>query len=216
MPHEGRIVDINPAAERTFGFSRQYMAGRTFADTITPVSGGEPHRLALVHGLVTGDATLVGQRIEMTANCADGGEIPVELTLTATPVRGRRFFTAFFRDLSAAKGIERLQEASRRITEASATTSDLESLCSAIHGILGALTPAKSLFIALRDESSDLLTFPYFVVGGETRPPEAEGSATLANYVLRMDKPVLASDSLVAGLLAGGGIESAGRGRGEW
>ncbi|HLQ41389.1 MAG TPA: PAS domain S-box protein, partial [Thermoplasmata archaeon] len=55
MDHHGRIVDFNPAAERTFGYRRDEVIGRTLAETIVPPSLRESHRRGLARYLETGE-----------------------------------------------------------------------------------------------------------------------------------------------------------------
>src|SRR5213594_3843736 len=61
MDHQGRIVDFNPAAERTFGYRRDEVIGKTLAETIVPPSLREAHRRGLAKYLETGEPpTFVG------------------------------------------------------------------------------------------------------------------------------------------------------------
>jgi PAS domain S-box-containing protein len=43
MDHEGRIIDFNPSAEKTFGYKREDVVGQTVADTIIPLRFREAH-----------------------------------------------------------------------------------------------------------------------------------------------------------------------------
>src|SRR5829696_1878352 len=49
MDHEGRVVDFNPAAERTFGYSAPDVAGREMAELIVPPELRDRHRLPARH-----------------------------------------------------------------------------------------------------------------------------------------------------------------------
>src|SRR5207245_5928136 len=82
MDHQGRIVDFNPAAERTFGYRRDEVIGKTLAETIVPGSLRESHRRGLARYLETGDGPVLGRRIELTGLRKDGTELPVELAIT--------------------------------------------------------------------------------------------------------------------------------------
>jgi PAS domain S-box-containing protein len=110
MDHEGRIVEFNPAAERTFGFRREEVMGEQLADIVIPPSLREQHRNGLARYLATGEESVLGKRIEMTAVRADGSEFPVELAITRIQSDGPPLFTGYLRDITARKGtIERLQ-----------------------------------------------------------------------------------------------------------
>ena len=49
----GRIVEFNPAAERTFGYSRKEALGRTMAELIVPPSLRERHIAAFARFVKT-------------------------------------------------------------------------------------------------------------------------------------------------------------------
>jgi PAS domain S-box-containing protein len=101
--HEGRITEFNPAAERTFGHNRDEVVGRYMADVIIPPSLREKHRQGFARYLATGEARVLGRRVEMTAVRADGSEFPVELTITRTPLDGPPSFTGYLRDITEYK-----------------------------------------------------------------------------------------------------------------
>ena len=106
IDHEGRITEFNPAAERTFGYREEELLGRPIAEAIVPPSMREQHRHGLALYLAGGDARVLGQRLEMTAMRADGGEFPVELAITRIPLEGPPSFTGYLRDISARKRAE--------------------------------------------------------------------------------------------------------------
>ena len=106
IDHEGRITEFNPAAEQTFGHHRSDVLGRPLADVIIPASLRDRHRKGFAHYLATGDSKVLGRRLEMTALCADGKEIPVELTITRIPLDGPPAFTGHLRDITERKRSE--------------------------------------------------------------------------------------------------------------
>src|SRR5205823_5659845 len=54
IDHEGKVVEFNPAAERTFGYRRADVLGREMAELIVPPALRERHRRGLAHYLATG------------------------------------------------------------------------------------------------------------------------------------------------------------------
>jgi PAS domain S-box-containing protein len=78
----GCVVEFNPAAERIFGYSRGEALGRTLGELIVPPSLRRRHTVAFARFVETGEARLLGQRIELTGMRADGSEFPVELALS--------------------------------------------------------------------------------------------------------------------------------------
>jgi PAS domain S-box-containing protein len=100
IDHEGCITEFNPAAERTFGYRRDEVLGKHLADVIIPSSLREKHRQGFIRYLATGEARVLGKRIEMTAVRADGSEFPVELAVTRIPLEGPPSFTGYLRDIT--------------------------------------------------------------------------------------------------------------------
>jgi PAS domain S-box-containing protein len=78
----GRVVEFNPAAERTFGYTREEALGRTLAELIVPPSLRERHSRAFARFVETREQRLFGRRLELTGMRADGSEFPVELALS--------------------------------------------------------------------------------------------------------------------------------------
>ena len=77
--------------------------GKHLADVIVPPSLREKHRAGFARHLATGESRVLGRRIEMTALCADGREIPVELAITRIQQDGPPSFTGYLRDITERK-----------------------------------------------------------------------------------------------------------------
>jgi len=112
MGADGRVLEFNPAAERTFGFTRQEAIGKELAELIIPPRMREQHRRGLAHYLKTGEGPVIGKRIEIAGVRKDGSEILVELAITALKIDHEPVFTAYLRDISERA---RNEEASRRL-----------------------------------------------------------------------------------------------------
>ena len=132
--HEGRITEFNPRAQETFGYTQAEVLGKEFDQTIIPPAFRESHRRGLAHYLATGEGSMLGRRIEVTAMRADGSEIPVELAVNATHLKGRPMFTAYLRDITERKQAEdeiRQLNAKleRRVEELQAANKELDTFC---------------------------------------------------------------------------------------
>jgi PAS domain S-box-containing protein len=101
----GRVVEFNPAAERTFGYTRDEALGRTMAELIVPPSLRERHSTAFARFVETRQGSMLGRRLELTGMRADGSEFPVELALSQVEAEPFLIFGAL-RDISAAKQAE--------------------------------------------------------------------------------------------------------------
>ena len=106
IDHEGYITEFNPAAEHTFGYPREEVLGKHLAEVIIPPSLREKHQQGFARYLATGEAQVLGKRIEMTAVRADGSEFPVELAVTRIPLEGPPSFTGHLRDITERKRAE--------------------------------------------------------------------------------------------------------------
>ena len=105
---KGRILEFNPAAERTFGYRRAEVVGPELAETIVPPSLRERHRAGMARYLATGEARVLGRRVEITGMRSDGSEFPVELAIKAIRLNGAPAFTAYLRDITQRKEAEKL------------------------------------------------------------------------------------------------------------
>ncbi|MCG3117772.1 MAG: PAS domain S-box protein [Candidatus Manganitrophus sp. SA1] len=118
MDDKGRIIEFNPAAERTFGYQRDDVIGKEMAALIIPPSLREKHRHGLKHFLKTGEGPILGRRIEMTAVRVDGTEFPVELAVVRISSDGAPIFTGYLRDITKRKQAEEeLKESERRFRQ---------------------------------------------------------------------------------------------------
>ena len=115
----GRIVEFNPAAERTFGYVREDVQGKLMADLIIPPTLRASHHAGFAHYLATGEGPILSRRIEITAMRRSGEEFPVELAIIPIQGDGQLLFTAYLRDISERKQDEAERDRLLREVEAS-------------------------------------------------------------------------------------------------
>ncbi|MEO8999538.1 MAG: EAL domain-containing protein [Rhodanobacter sp.] len=105
---------------------------------------------------------------------------------------------------------ERLQAALFRIAELANTSDSVEKFYAAMHQVISGLLYARNFYIALVDEETGYLTFPYSVDDVDNvRPPRAHGRG-VTEYVLRHAKPLLADMAEIDRLIAIGEISHFG------
>lgn len=115
LDHNGKILEFNPAAVQTFGYALEDAVGKSMSELIIPPRLRAAHRMGFARYLATGCSSILGKRIEVTAMCADGTEIPVELSIITTGELPRPTFTAFIRDLTGRqKAEDELRESEER------------------------------------------------------------------------------------------------------
>lgn len=98
---DGKVVEFNPAAVQTFGYSRNAAVGAALEDLIIPPRHRAAHRRGVERLRSTGQQKVVGMgRVEMAALRSDGTEFPVEMSLALSDSPEGRIVTAFLRDIS--------------------------------------------------------------------------------------------------------------------
>jgi len=112
MDEDGIVVEFNPAAEATFGYSRAEAVGSLLADLVIPSDLQEAHHTGMRRYLSTGEAKVVGQRVEVPARNKAGHSLLVELAISPVEFDGRKFFSAYLRDITTAKAAEQQLRAS--------------------------------------------------------------------------------------------------------
>ncbi|MCA9519138.1 MAG: PAS domain S-box protein [Myxococcales bacterium] len=123
---EGRVIEFNPAAERTFGYRRAEVLGQDMADLIVPPQHRAAHRAGMARWLVTGEGAILGRRIEITAVRKGGEEFPIEIAVLPLDVPGARFATAYLRDITARRRADEHQRLLAEAAERLAASIDYE------------------------------------------------------------------------------------------
>jgi PAS domain S-box-containing protein len=96
---------FNPAAGH-LRLGRADVIGRPIAELIVPPALREAHVAGLRRYLTTGNAHVLGRRVEMEAMRSDGSTFPAELAISEVTLPDRRLFAAYLRDLTDQKKAE--------------------------------------------------------------------------------------------------------------
>ena len=108
------------------------------------------------------------------------------------------------------------QTATYRISEAAIRAPSLHDLFVAIHRIVGELMPARNFYIALRDEVTGAIAFPYFVDEFDAPPAPKQPGKGLTEFVLRTGEPLLATPDVARELERRGEVELIGAPSIDW
>ena len=100
MDASGRIVQFNPAAERTFGYAASEAVGQLLAELIIPPDHREEHRQGLERYLQTGEAVVMNRRLELTAVRKNGEVFPVEVAIAPISSEATAMFAGYMRDIT--------------------------------------------------------------------------------------------------------------------
>lgn len=123
-----------------------------------------------------------------------------------------------FRDVTARRRAECVQEAVYRMSHVAHTAPNLQELLRELHEIVNELVPAQNFYVALYDDERELLHFPYFVDEYDTPrdvPPRRPAKG-LTEYVLRTGAPLLATPEVHGALITRGEAELIGAPSIDW
>jgi len=106
MDQEGRVIEFNPAAEQCFGYRKDEIIGKLLAEMIIPPRMRAAHELGISGYRETGTGAFLGQRVEVTAMRADGGEFPAELAIDVAQGAEGEIFIGYLRDITERREAE--------------------------------------------------------------------------------------------------------------
>lgn len=113
---DGRIVEFNRAAQRTFGHGRETVLGKRPEEVLFPPESATAPTQRVERHLATGEGSLLGRRTEVLASRANGDLFPAEMAMTISYVGGAPLFAFFLRDISQRKQAEQsLRESEMRL-----------------------------------------------------------------------------------------------------
>ena len=126
IDRNGRIIEFNPAAEATLGWTRDEVIGHRMSEFFIPEEHRADHDAGLLRFLETGKANVLGKRLELPAITKSGETILTEAAITQTiGLDGRPMFTGFLRDITEQKAAQNaLRVAKEEAEAASSAKSD--------------------------------------------------------------------------------------------
>jgi len=102
----GLIVEWNPQAVATFGWTREEALGQPAKDLILPKQLRDAYTRRFRQFMERGRGNLFNNRIEATVVRKDGTEFPVEIAIAPMPLGETYMFHAFLHDISRRKRYE--------------------------------------------------------------------------------------------------------------
>lgn len=114
IDHDGRILEWNACAERTFGWPRAQAIGQQFGELVFHANQREGQSQGLRTDLNTGNPNMVDRRMELIAMHQDGHLLEVEMIVSVMHHdNGRQTFNAFLHDIGERKRAEAALRESR-------------------------------------------------------------------------------------------------------
>lgn len=108
----GKIMFVNPAVEKVFGYTAAKLIGADLA-LLMPEYMRELHRIGLARYQQTGVRHTHWEALELPGWHRDGHEIPLELSFGEFTRAGQRYFTGIARDITERKRAEEALQRSR-------------------------------------------------------------------------------------------------------
>jgi diguanylate cyclase (GGDEF)-like protein/PAS domain S-box-containing protein len=130
MDGRGLVTDWNSAAEQMFGFGREEAKGRLLSELIVPPDRRAGHDGGMVAFGRTGEGSVVGQCVEVTAQHRDGSPVPIELSVGAIKHPDGYVAFGFLRDIRERRAAQAELAASQR--QMRAVTDNLPMMISYI------------------------------------------------------------------------------------
>jgi len=193
---EHRVLRVNQAFQRIFGYEASEVLGRTVDPLIVP-----PDRLAESHWIA--ECVKKGERItlETQRRAKDGKLVDVSVCVAPVVVNGKiAAISAVYRDISDRKRAEALSSALYRVAEKTGSAHDLQQFFAAVHSIVDELMYARNFYIALHDPATDTVSFPYFADERKEASGTKKMARGLTEYLLRTGEALLATPEVVQGL----------------
>jgi two-component system NtrC family sensor kinase len=153
----GRVVEFNPAAEKTFGRQRTNVLGRPVDRLIIPPHQREGYAGSFTRFVANGAGD--GRRFEIEAMRADGSMFPAEVSVAEAPLHEGRLFTVYLRDLTterhAESEIQRQREALQQSEKMAAFGSLLAGVAHELNNPLS-IVIGNAVLLAEEMEGSEL------------------------------------------------------------
>lgn len=190
----GRILDWNPQAERTFGWSRAEVVGKALEETIIPAKLAGAHREGLAKLISSGHSNFFQKRVELVALHKEGHEFPIELAVFPVGSEETGTVCAFLHDISDRKAhedevnclnkalLEQITEAGSKNDSLKLLTDELRTACErALES-----SKTKSEFIAslsheIRTPLSSVIGMAELILDGHLEEDQRKLANTLHN-----------------------------------
>ena len=179
----GYFRRINPAFERTLGFSEKELLDQLFVNLVHPddIASTLQELEKLSRGITT-------VNFESRWRCKDDGY--KWLSWNAQPKEDGTFY-AVAHDITGQKSTAKAQLAVYEIADAASSAHTLDDLYRAVHDIVGKVMPVHNFYIAVLDETEKQISFPYFVDQYDAPPLPSMPHNGLTEYVMRTGRSLL-------------------------
>ncbi len=162
IDHHGNIVFFNDAAAKMFGRTANEIVGKPL-NRVIPERFQAAHQRSIHEVIETGESKILGKTVEVIGLRADGGEFPVELSLSSWKSCEETFFTGILRDvterndaLKAMRAAQKELATRSRVADVFLTAKDDQIHADVLAIVLDA-TQSKYGYFGYLDEENNLV-----------------------------------------------------------
>ncbi len=136
LDEAGNIAFWNKSAEKIFGYARQEVLGHNLHTMLAPPTLREEHLRAFPHFQQTGQGAAIGRTVELVGLRKDGGEIAVEMSLSAVQIKGAWCSVGIVRDITARKLAENSLLKASALQSAIFNSANFSSIATDAKGVI--------------------------------------------------------------------------------
>jgi diguanylate cyclase (GGDEF)-like protein/PAS domain S-box-containing protein len=196
----GKILMANPAFLEMFGLDTvSELNNLTITDLfVEPLDQVRFSETLLGKGMINAEEWLFRRR--------DGTPIWGMVTAQIGQVNSESelYFDCTIEDITSRRHSQQLQDALYQIAQAVNTTQTLDELISQIHKIIGGLMVATNFFLALLDESKQIINFPYFIDEKDKDSRPIKFGAGLTSLLIERGESLLVSPEVYNSMVSNG------------
>ncbi|MDO9577196.1 MAG: histidine kinase dimerization/phosphoacceptor domain -containing protein, partial [Candidatus Cloacimonadales bacterium] len=199
------FVYCNPAAEMIFGVPAGKLVGKNLNEFLSS------QKFEVVKNQTSKRKTGEKSIYELEIIRPDRKKRQLLITTTPQFDKERNVIGAFgiVRDITERNRAEKTQKALYNISNAINTTDNMHVCCNKIREYLGNVIDTKNFYVALYDESTDVISLPFEADEKDIFETFPAGK-TLTKYVIQLEKPLFAPRKLQDELTEQGTIEIVG------
>ncbi len=214
---DGRLLRINSAFTRLFGFTEKEALGKDIDDLVIPQEYRSEAKLMRKR-------EKAGEKSEFETRRRHKNGTLIDVSVKVAPIvidHKRMGSYSVWHDISQRRRAERVQEVLLHISNAITQTLSLEELLSLVQEQVNRLMAADNFYVALiNDRKKNLYTFPYHIDENkdEIIPPGLPYplSRGLTHYVFRTETPLLVDKEKIDALAKKGAVGIIGKPAASW
>ncbi len=202
---DGRYLEVNESFCVITGYSRQELIGRS---TLELRIWAQPESRRRLVELLRAQKRVREFPVQYLSRA--GGLTEGIISAELIDIRGEPCILSITRDVTEKHRAERLQAALYEIAQTTDSAPDLQAIFREVHRVIQQVMPAENFYIALYEDATNTLSFPYFVDAfDQPNPPGPPGRGNTA-YVLRTGHSLLSPADVHEQLKAKGEVETVG------